>query len=482
MHTHRWLFASLSALLLACGAREGSAAESAPASRPNVIFILADDLGWGDLGCYGHSQIKTPHLDRMAKQGTLFTQFYVNGSVCSPSRCAFFTSQYPARQRIHGHFATPQANESRGMAQFLDPRVPNLARLMKASGYATAHVGKWHLGWADSRPDTPPITDYGFDFVGTSEKGGADGPDLFFRARSTELFVSESIDFIRQHKDKPFYLQLWTLLPHATLNPTEQQMELYRNLRAGNPKFPHASAAQIFYASVTDLDAQVGRLLDALKEMGLEEKTLIVFSSDNGPEDIHIRNAGHSGIGSAGPFRGRKRSLYEGGVRVPFLVRWPGKVPAGRIENDAIIAGVDLLPTVCSLAGASLPGDMKIDGEDMSDVFLGASRPRKGPLHWEWRFNIAGEPFHRSPMLSVREGKWKLLFNPDRSRVELYDIPADPTELNNLASQQPEIVERLAKVATGWQAALPQGPIDPSAGKMNYPWPGTPRTAARPRR
>jgi arylsulfatase A-like enzyme len=477
----RALFLSL---ILGIGGLSTSAtrAFSADAERPNIIFILADDLGWGDLGCYGHNQVKTPNLDRLAKEGTLFTQFYVNGSVCSPSRCAFFTSQYPARQRIHGHFATVQQNEARGMSQFLDPQVPNVARILKSAGYATAHVGKWHLGWADSRTDVPAIADYGFDFVGTAEKGGANGPDLTFRAKSTEIFVNETLDFIRKNKEKPFYVQMWTLVPHATLSPTEEQMKPYANLRAGGPKFPHASAAEIFYASVTDLDTQVGRLMDGLKEMGLEDKTLILFSSDNGPEDIHIRNAGHSGVGSAGPFRGRKRSLYEGGVRVPFIVRWPGKVPAGRIENEATVAGVDFLPTVCSLAGAALPGNIKLDGEDVSDIMKGVSRERKYPLHWEWRFNIAGEPFHRSPILSVREGKWKLLFNPDKSRVELYDIPADPTELNNVAEHHADVVERLSKGALEWQASLPKGPNDPTAGKLSYPWPGTPKQPGRGRK
>ena len=150
-------------------------------------------------------------------------------------------------------------------------------------------------------------------------------------------------------------MQLWTLVPHATLNPTEEQLAAYARLHPGGPKFPHRSAAEIFYASVTDLDTQIGRLLKRLDELGLADKTLILFSSDNGPEDIHIRNAGHSGVGSAGPFRGRKRSLYEGGVRVPFIVRWPGHVPAGRIDDTSVVAGCDFLPTLCKLAGAEIP-------------------------------------------------------------------------------------------------------------------------------
>jgi arylsulfatase A-like enzyme len=457
---------------------------AAEPDRPNVIFILADDLGWGDLGCYGHPLIKTPNLDRLAKEGTQFTHFYVSGSVCSPSRCAFFTSHYPARERIHGHFATPQMNEARGMSQFLDPKVPNVARILKGAGYATAHIGKWHLG---SNSGGPQPDAYGFDYVGTGERDGpeAGGSDPYFRARSTEIFVTETIEFIRKHTDKPFYAQMWTLVPHATLNPLPEQIERYAQLRAGGARkkdFPHASAAQIFYATVTNLDIQVGRLMDALKEMGLDEKTLVVFSSDNGPEDIHIINAGHSGIGSAGPFRGRKRSLYEGGVRVPFLVRWPGHVPAGRIENDAIIAGVDFLPTVCKLANAPLPADIVLDGEDTSDILLGTSRPRTKPLMWEWRFNIAGEPFHKSPILAIRDGNWKLLLNPDMSRVELYDLPKDPTQLNNVAEHHTDIVDRLSKQVLDWQATLPQGPTDPNAGKMTYPWPGTSSPRSSPKK
>jgi arylsulfatase A-like enzyme len=453
---------------MACGPLAVEAAE--PARRPNVIFILADDLGWGDLGCYGHPQIKTPNLDRLAAQGTLFTQFYVNGSVCSPSRCAFFTSHYPSRHAIHGHFATVEQNANRGMSQFLDPQVPNLAATFKRAGYATAHVGKWHLG---EQTGGPPPKEYGFDFVGTTERGGAVGPgnDPYFRARSTELFVDESLKFIREHRDGPFYLQLWTLVPHALLNPTDEQMQPYARLQPGGKDFPHKSAAQIFYASVTNLDTQVGRLLKELDALGLADKTIVVFSSDNGPEDIHIGNAGHSGIGSAGPFRGRKRSLYEGGVRVPFIVRWPGHVPAGRVNDTSVVAGVDLLPTICQLAGVPTLDGFTSDGESLADVWLGDRRDRTRPLFWEWRFRIAGDSMHHSPMLAVREGPWKLYLNPDRSRLELYDMRTDHTQVDNVAATQPELVERLSQLALDWQATLPTGPRDAGAGGKNYPWP-----------
>jgi len=447
-----------------------SALSGAESRRPNFIFILADDLGWSDLGCYGHPQLKTPNLDRLAKQGTLFTQFYVNGSVCSPSRCAFMTGQYPARHKIHGHYAQHSVNEARGMNHWLNPEVPNVAALLQKAGYATAHFGKWHLGNGEGAP--APLA-YGFDEARTVNANGPtwDEPDLTFRAKSSAAIVDETIRFIRAHKDQPFYVNAWMLVPHAPLNPPEEQMRPYDSLNPVGKNFPFKSAAQIFYGSVTDMDKQIGRLVEALQELGLADNTLVLFSSDNGPEDIHVRNAGHSGVGSAGPFRGRKRSLYEGGIRVPGIIRWPGKVAAGKIDDISVVAGVDWLPTVCKLAEIKIPAGHHLDGEDMSDVFLGKPRDRANPLMWEWRFRIAGEPFHHSPMLAIREGDWKLLMNPDRSRVELYDIKKDLTQLNNLADRQAEIVARLSEKVLAWQKELPPGPVDPGVGQVSYAWP-----------
>jgi len=211
--------------------------------------------------------------------------------------------------------------------------------------------------------------------------------------------------------------------PYAGLQP---RAGLWTGTGAWAPGDPptlirHKSAAQVYYASVTDLDTQIGRLLNEMETLGLADNTLVLFSSDNGPEDIHLRDAGHSGIGSAGPFRGRKRSLYEGGVRLPFLVRWPGKVPSGRVDDKSVVAAVDFLPTLCKLAGVKLPRDLQPDGEDTSDILQGQSRQRVSPLLWEWRFRIFGHIWHHSPTLAIREGDWKLLMNPDRSRVELFD-------------------------------------------------------------
>lgn len=219
---------------------------------------------------------------------------------------------------------------------------------------------------------------------------------------------------------------------------------------------------QIFSASITDLDTQVGRLLDALKELELDEKTLFIYSSDNGPEDYNIGNASNAGVGNPGPFRARKRSIYEGGVRVPFVARWPGKIKPGVFDEKSVIGSVDFLPTLCAITGVKPPEGVRLDGEDVSDILLGgAARPRKGPLYWEWRSRVAGDPEYAPPPLVVRDAQWKLLTDKEGKRVELYDIPSDPGERNNLASANPEIVARLSKLALDWKATLPPGEEEP---------------------
>ena len=437
--------------------------------RPNFVFIFADDLGWGDLGCYGNRQIRTPNLDRLAREGLLFTQFYVSGSVCSPSRGAIMTGRFPARLRIHGHFATDKQNEARAMPNWLDPKIPTVTGLLRAGGYVTGHFGKWHLGSGSGAPDPGA---YGIDEHCTRVSSGPQLTGLddpYFRAKSTAQIVDRTIGFIEEYRDEPFYVNVWTLVPHATLHPTPEQMEPYkRHAPAG---VPYKGVKQIYYASVTDLDTQVGRLVKRIDELGLRENTFIVFSSDNGPEDLNIRNAVHSGIGSAGPFRGRKRSLYEGGIRMPFIVRCPGRTPAGRVDDETIVAGVDWLPTICSLARVDVPGGPALDGEDMSAALLGTPRQRTSPLMWEWRFRVAGDMVHKCPMLAIREGRWKLLMNPDRSRIELYDIPKDPTELDNVADRHVDVVQRLSARVLAWQKTLPKGPVDKAAGSNEYPWP-----------
>ncbi len=442
-------------------------ARGEPPARPNILFILADDWGWGDLGCYGHARIKTPRLDRLAREGTLFTSFYSSASVCSPSRAAFLTGRFPARLGLHGHLATHDQNAARGMPDRLDPAILTLPDLLRGEGYATGHYGKWHLG---DGPDAP--ADHGFDewkVVGPGPVGWDFFNDLEARPGSSAAILDAAGDFIERHRDRPFYVQAWLCDVHATLNPTAEQLAAYRGMARAD--LPFTNAHQVYWAAATDADRQIGRLLDRLDGLGLAENTIVVFSSDNGPEEIAIGNAGHSGVGSPGPFRGRKRSLYDGGIRVPFLVRWPAAMPAGRVDDATAIAGVDFLPSLCTLAGVPVPLELPIDGEDLSAALRGEVATRTKPLYWEWRFRIFGHVWNASPRLAARRDRWKFLINPDRSRAELYDVVADPGEQSNLAAAHPELVGPFADELIGWSSSLPPGPIDPGAGRADYPWP-----------
>ena len=445
---------ALVAVWFASGAAAASiGAPSANASRPNVVFILADDLGWGDLGIYGHPTLKTKNLDRLARQGAMFTQFYVCSGVCSPSRTAFMTSHFPARHRIHNFLSRPSDNAKWGMPNFLDPNVVTVAKLLKKAGYVTGHFGKWHLSGSD--PKAPEPGAYGFDayrsYNGTGP--GFDESDPYFRAKSTDLIVDETIHFIEKNRDKPFYVHTWLLLPHSILNPTDEQLAVYKNFAPHN--VPYHGTRKVYSASVTAIDQALGRLFKRLDELGLAENTIVIFSSDNGPENIYNQNASHSGIGSPGPFRGCKRSLYEGGIRVPFIVRWPAKIPAGHLDETTVMCGIDYLPTLCALLGANVPEDLAPDGQDMSAAWRGTPQRRDRPLMWDMRFRVTGHVIHRSPMLAIRDGQWKLLMNPDRSRLELFDIVADPSEMKNVADFHPDIVDRLAKKILTWRATVP---------------------------
>jgi arylsulfatase A-like enzyme len=441
---------------------------------PNVIFILTDDQGWGDAAFAGHPYAKTPGLDRLAAEGTWLRQFYVAATVCSPSRAAFMTSQAPARLLIHGHLAAHDMNAARSMPNWLDPATITLPRLLQRAGYATAHFGKWHLGGG---PGAPPPEDYGFDVSKTVNSSGpqlgAEDDDEYFRARSTALIVDETIRFIREQGHRPFYVNAWTLLPHAKLNPTPEQLAEYADL-APSPAAPGFGRwmrdylgnapdlrrqMQIYCASITDLDTQVGRLLDTLDELGLADDTIVFFSSDNGPEDYRISNAANAGVGSTGPLRSRKRSMHEGGIRTFGLVRWPGHVAAGRRDELSVTSAVDFLPTICRLAGVPLPAELHPDGEDVSDVWRGRSRPRGRPLHWEWLFAVAGpEDGFMPPPLAIRDGDWKLFCDHHGEGAELYDIATDPAEERDMAAEHPELVQTLTRAALAWVDTLPPSP------------------------
>jgi arylsulfatase A-like enzyme len=385
------------------------------------------------------------------------------------------TGQVPARFGIHGHFADHSQNAARSMPDWLDPEVTTLPDLLKQAGYATAHFGKWHLGHGAGAP-APEA--YGIDVSKTQNSSGTqlgdEGKEPYFRARSTALMVDETIKFAQANKDKPFYVNLWTLVPHASLKPTPEQLAVYAELqpKADDPAFGEwtrkyyanakdlRSQMQVFCASLTDLDTQIGRLLDSLDQLGLTNDTLIFLSSDNGPEDYRIGNAANAGVGSAGPLRARKRSMHEGGIRTFGLVRWPGKVPAGRVEENAVVGGVDFLPTIAALAGVKVPANLAADGEDRSALWLGgAATPRRAPLHWEWISGVQGaqDGYQPSP-LCVRDGDWKLFVDHAGRNPQLFDIPKDPGEHHDVAAQHPEVVKTLTTKALAWNKTLPASP------------------------
>jgi arylsulfatase A-like enzyme len=489
------------ALLVAPSVRESRGEER----RPNVVVIYVDDMGYGDIGCFrslGVPQAEnrsdpdahyppTPHMDKLAEQGLRLTQFYTASPICSPSRVALTTGQYPARHLINSFLNDRASNRAKGMRDWLDPKAPTLGRTFQLAGYATAHVGKWHMGGGRDVGDAPLPTAYGFDESLTSFEGLGDrllppgklsdqneklGQGQITRVEKHELttrFVDRSIDFITRNKEQPFYLQLWLNDVHDAHDPVPGEAAKFA-AATSNP------FEQKFFAVLQDLDEQVGRLVGEIDKLGLGEETLIVFTSDNGPTAWpSYYQKGQEPPGSTAGFRGRKWSLYEGGVRMPCIVRWTGKVPAGRVDQENIVSTLDLLPTFAALARIDLTKSLDkqgvpstpssyFDGLDMSAVLLGEKVKRSKPLFWEYgrdeSYLRPGLPADVSPNLALRDGQWKLLVNADGSRLELYDLSQSLTEFNNVAGQNAEIASRLRDRLLTWRRGLPA--LDPQEDSL----------------
>jgi arylsulfatase A-like enzyme len=320
--------------------------------------------------------------------------------------------------------------------------------VLKAAGYATAHIGKWHLGGGRDVTDAPKFAAYGYEEgVGTYESPEPH-PDITAtnwiwskqdkvkRWNRTAFFVDKTLDFLDRHRDRPCFVNLWPDDVHTPWVPDEvsDQKDLPKNFRP----------------VLAEFDRQIGRLMDGLKARGLVENTLVIFASDNGA--LPTFNGGRS----AG-FRAGKLALYEGGIRMPFIVRWPGKVPAGRVNDHAVIAAVDIFPTLCRIASAAVPSERQLDGIDVLTVWRGQDAPTRGPLFWEYGRNDEFFKFgpDRSPSLAVRRGNWKLLTGPDGANPELYDLAADPAEKNNLAAAQPELTGALTRLVLDWRETWP---------------------------
>ena len=403
-------------------------------TQPNFVIFLTDDLGWGDLACYGHPVIKTPNLDRFAKQGTKFTQCYSACAVCSPSRSAILTGRTPYRNGVWrwipgGHRVHLRESEV------------TLAELLKEEGYATCHVGKWHLNGKFNSKDQPQPDDHGFDHWLATQNNAApshknpknfvlNGKELGeLEGYSAPLVVEEGIRWLKKIRDpkKPFFLNVWTHEPHLPIESDPKFMDLYK-------EFDDEGIRQ-HHGNVTQIDHAFGNLMKALDEMGLAENTFVFFTSDNGPEGNGLKGRTR---GSTGGLRERKRSSHEGGIRVPGIARWPGKVPAN-VENRTPIIGSDLFSTILGVLDVPPPGDRTIDGTDFMPLFSGKKIEREIPLYW--RNHLARGQIR----VALRDGDWKILGNEGLTDFQLFKIEEDWKEQNELSGKHPDKLKALKK-------------------------------------
>ena len=436
-------------------------------ARPNIVLVFIDDMGWGDFSCFGNTAVETENFDRLAAEGMRFEQFYVNSPICSPSRVAISTGQYPQRWRITSYLNNRKSNIDRGMAQWLDPAAPMLARFLHDAGYATGHFGKWHMGGQRDVGEAPLITEYGFDasltnFEGLgprvlARKDAYDGKEptlhtlgsdklgrgeITWQDRSlvTESFTSAAIKFIEEadRQGKPFYVNLWPDDVHSPYFP---------------PKARRGDAAKrtLYHGVLDTADEQMGVLFNLIRDNPrLKENTLILVCSDNGPEQ---------GAGSAGEFRGHKTHLFEGGIRSPLIVWGPGWLDpqsTGSVNKDSVLCALDLVPTLLQITQVAF-GAAEFDGERLAETLLGKSdASRRSPIFFRRppdRDNFYG--VEDLPDLAMRDGNWKLLCEYDGSDVLLFDLSQDPSESNNVAAANPEVVERMTNSLIAWHASMP---------------------------
>jgi arylsulfatase A-like enzyme len=448
--------------------------------KPNVAIIFIDDMGYGDLSCYGDTLVKTPNIDALANQGVRFTNFYVNSPICSPSRVALNTGMYPMRYKIHSYIASSKQNSDRAMADFLDPSANTLARTLHDHGYATGHFGKWHMGGGRDLGNVPYPTEYGFDkslvaFEGIGNRVLFPDDNLCEQSAqlgngkiiwapkhiSTSIYVDSALAFIGNCKEKPFYVNL---CPNDVHDPHLPDSAKVLNWVAvtDNPW------EQKFFAVLEELDKQIGRFISELEHMGKLDNTIILLASDNGPTDwpyYYNRSRypeNYEGElyppGFTGGLYGRKWSLYEGGIREPFIVYWKGHFPEGQIDDETIVSAIDIFPSVCSLLGIDYPENL--DGTDKTQAFSGKPMDQVPPVMWEYASNpggsiLPGNEKNISPNLAIRDGDWKLLINVDSTNAQLYNLKNDPFEQTNLAEQQTDITSRLSKQVIAWRRAMP---------------------------
>lgn len=452
--------------------------------RPNIVFIIADDLGWGDLGCYGQRWIRTPHLDRMAREGTRFTDAYAGCSVCAPSRSVLLTGYHM------GHTSV-RANTG-GIP--LRPEDVTVAEVLREAGYATGCFGKWGLG--DIGTEGVPW-EQGFDeffgylhqihahfyyppFLWHNDRkvplpGNEDGARTTY---SHDVIAARAMEFIRRHRDRPFFSYIAFTIPHLELLVPEDSLAEYlgkipeeKPYRDPRGHYAEQAAPRAAYAAmVTRMDRDVGRILDLLAELGIEQQTAVFVTSDNGGAQ---RLWGDDFFRSCGPFRGHKQNLYEGGIRVPMIVRWPGRVPAGRV-SDFAWSFQDVLPTLAEMAGADAPAGL--DGVSVLPTLLGRRQKPHQHLYWELpRYQRDRGTFaDELPMQAARTGRWKAVRPAPNAPVEVYDLASDPGETMDLAARREDLRRRLEVLLQ--QARTPPRPQYEPASEWTIP---IPRPAGR---
>jgi arylsulfatase A-like enzyme len=471
----KWLGLALAtglfALWFPCSSHGQTTTAPAPAPRrPNILFILADDLGWGDLGCYGQKKIQTPNLDKLAEEGMRFTSFYAGSTVCAPSRAALMLGQHTGHLRIRGN--------SRGLS--LQPDEVTVAEVLKQAGYHTGAIGKWGLAEPDSpgvpqkkgfdewlgyldnlhahnyypdylwRYDPPGSTSPGFDgkLPLTQNQGGGKGQYV------PDLCTTAALNFVRNNrrdpweKYRPFFLFLCYTIPHANNelgSETGNGMEVPSDTPYGRESWPQPEKNKA--AMITRMDADIGRLMARLKELKLDDNTIIFFTSDNGPHQEGGVNPKF--FESSGPFRGLKRDLTEGGIRVPMLARWPGRINAGT-TSDQVWAFWDVLPTLAAIADARPPAT--IDGISMLPTLLGQPQTNQ-PAFLYWEFHERG--FSQA----ARKGDWKAIRSGGDGPLELYNLKTDPGEKADVTDKNPDVVARLEECLKAARTESAQWPV-----------------------
>jgi len=424
----------------ALGAYEGGSDRD----KANVVIALCDDLGYGDLGCYGHPHIKTPNLDRLAAEGLRLTDCYAAAPVCSPARAGMLTGRTPYRTGVYDWIP-------KNSPMHLRRRELTVARLLKEAGYATCHVGKWHCNGKFNSPDQPQPDNHGFEHWFSTQNNARPShrnPANFIRngesvgelqGYSSKLIVQEAIDWLNNKWDRkrPFCLFVWFHAPHEPIATGPEFMEMYEGRKEA-----------VYYGNVTQMDHEFGRLTKALDETKLRDRTLVMFTSDNGPETLNRYRGAHRSFGSPGPLRGMKLHMYEGGIRVPGIIRWPGKVKPGSVSGEPV-NGTDILPTLCALSGLGVPTDRAIDGTSILPVFEGKKLNRKVPLYWRYDRALS-KPF----TLAMRQGEWKILADDKMTRFELYNLGKDLGEKHNLAESEPQRLGAMKKTLAKLHAEI----------------------------